>query len=138
VPAHGAVRRVVHRRVTGHDFNLFHAIVGTQPIMAPRAAEQAVISAMAALPPAPADATALKKLKLPSIPRPAWSAAAFAAQVRDFCERELRGRVNRPNMAHWMRHVSDEAIKRIEEAQARLASRRIAPAARKDPSRRAA
>ncbi len=118
---------LIQRRVTGHDFNLFAAIVGSQPIMEPKAAEQAANEEMAAEPPAPAHSSVTIRIRkeLASIPRPKISATALAAQVRDLCERKIARRVARPQMADWIRQMSDGAVRRIEEAQARLASYRI-------------
>jgi len=118
---------LIQRRVTGQDFNLFAAIVGSQPIMEPKAAELAAIEEMAAesAAPMPSSVTMRLRKELASLPPANISASALAAQVRHLCERRIARRIAPPQMAGWIRQMSNGAVRRIEEAQARLASYRI-------------
>src|SRR6476469_2905980 len=90
---------LIQRRVTGHDFNLFAAIVGSQPIMEPKAAEQAATEEMAAEPPAPELTVAMRiKKELAALPKGKISAAALAGQVRQIFEKRATPRMKRPAM----------------------------------------
>jgi hypothetical protein len=130
---------LIQRRVTGHDFNLFAAIVGSQPIMEPKAAEQAATEEMAAEPPAPELTVAMRiKKELAALPKGKISAAALAGQVRQIFEKRTTPRMKRPAMANWIRQVSNGAVRRIEEAQVRLASHRNRVAQQREHHRRAA
>ncbi|HEX5243893.1 MAG TPA: hypothetical protein VFW23_11575 [Tepidisphaeraceae bacterium] len=121
------VRQVI-RRTTGTDFNLFNAIVGADSIMEPTVAERAAIEVLAAVPPPPPPTLKSKiRKELANLPSPTRSAASLASQVREICERRITLHVSRPQMAEWLRHVSTQAIRRLEEAHARLNSRRIQP-----------
>jgi hypothetical protein len=67
--------------------------------------------------------TLLRKLPPPEL---------VLAQIRRFCRRGIAVGVRRPDMAQWMRHVSDTALRRIEEAHMRLAG---GPAGDSPPAR---
>lgn len=121
------VRQVI-RRTTGTDFNLFNAIVGADAIMEPTVAERAASEVLAAAPPPPPPTLKSKiRAELNKLPNHTRSAKTIASQVREICERRISMHVNRPQMAEWLRHVSAQAIRRLEEAHARLNSRRIQP-----------
>ena len=135
--------RVVQRRVTGHDFNVFHAIVGSAPILEPRAAERVAAEEMST----PPMSLVEHEQDAAHGGRPSHQpmALAVASQVRQFyrrrVERTLVGGSGRGDWTGWIRRISDEALRRLDEASARLASSQrprgtISPERR--PSRRAA
>jgi hypothetical protein len=110
------------RRVSGTDLNLFNAIVGEHPILPPAAAERAAAQRLE-------DAT-LAQAQKQQRPRPRYkiaippAAPAMIKQIRAACHRGISLRVKRPDVAHWLRSVSDQVLHRLEEAQARLTAAR--------------
>jgi hypothetical protein len=50
--------------------------------------------------------------------------AQLSLRLREMCEMGIANGVKRPQMADWLRHVSDEAFKRLDQAQARLSQSR--------------
>lgn len=123
--------RVIQRKVTGQDFNLFHAIVGTQPILEPKEAERNAAEAMSAPLVEAAGEGVILKPRLPGRNRAKPQAAVrpeMLKQIRRACQKGISVRVKRPDMAAWLRRVSDHAFQRLEEAQMRLLSSRSSKA----------
>jgi hypothetical protein len=116
------------RPATGGDFNLFNAIVGSQPIAEPTAAERAAVDSINELrEQEERDREAAAK---PSTRGKSFDAPLVLSQFRQICERGLKVGVNsvkRPEVAQWLRTFSGRALRRLEEAQARLnlARRRV-------------
>lgn len=50
--------------------------------------------------------------------------ADITHRLREMCDFGLAQGVNRQHMAQWLRQMSDEAFRRLEEAQARIAATR--------------
>jgi len=105
--------------VNGADFNLFAAIVGSQPIMEPQAAERAAAEEIqAAATPPPPEQLPEKHLRV-RIPAP----AEVVEQVRRVYHRGFTLRIRKPQLAQWVREISDVALRRLEEAHARFVER---------------
>lgn len=49
-----------------------------------------------------------------------WSPSVFYAYLRDFCYQGFHLTMSRPHVATWVRSVSIEARRRLQETQARL------------------
>ncbi|HZL36012.1 MAG TPA: hypothetical protein VFC78_11920 [Tepidisphaeraceae bacterium] len=105
----------VRRRVDQQDLSLFEAIAGKQPeydeaVLAVYHAKAAVQAPELAERRRPHRTSSLASLKL-------------SLRLREWCEQGAN-RVSRPIVADWLRHVSDEAFTRLEQAQARLSAAR--------------
>ena len=99
--------KVTRRRVLQHDLDLFAAISGHRPSVAPDLQPvQRAISVRTA-------ASARS-----------WSSSVLAAYLGNLRKSRLAVRAVRPELADWMRDVSQRALDRLAEAHARLASAR--------------
>lgn len=69
--------------------------------------------------------------------RRAWPAdvAQVSERVRQIFEMGIANGVKKPEMAQWLRHMSGEAFRRLEEAQARLSTARRSINARRVEAR---
>ena len=58
----------------------------------------------------------------------AWPAdmSQVSRRLREMCQLGIAHGVKKPQMAQWLRQMSDEAFKRLDEAHQRLASTRAA------------
>jgi hypothetical protein len=50
----------------------------------------------------------------------------LSLKLREICELGIANGVKRPQMADWLRHVSEEAFRRLDQAQVRLSQSRPA------------
>jgi hypothetical protein len=99
--------KVVRRRVLQHDLDMYAAISGKAPGMPPAEApveEEVEVSTAARAKP--------------------WSASVLANYLGNFTMPRIAVRVVRPEVADWMRKLSNHALERLQEAQERLASAR--------------
>ncbi|HEY2589472.1 MAG TPA: hypothetical protein VGI81_27245 [Tepidisphaeraceae bacterium] len=99
--------KVMRRRVMQQDLDLFAAIAGRKPELPPdeEPVEQAVKVATAA------------KAK-------PWSAAVLAGYLNNFRVPRVANRVVSPEVADWVRKLSNHALGRLQEAQDRLTAAR--------------
>ena len=103
--------QVMRRPLMRHDLELYAAISGKAPrIVTPEEA-----------------ARRAARVKSGARSRP-WSPAVLAGYLGNFSMPRLTAKAVKPEMADWIRRLSVQAIDRLQEAQARLASNR--PAAR--------
>ncbi|HWE01416.1 MAG TPA: hypothetical protein VG326_03325 [Tepidisphaeraceae bacterium] len=107
---HGS--RKVRRTVTDEDLRLYRAITGSSPHPADMKFAPPVEI------PAPQTISAIARRVL------APDVAQLSLRLREMCEMGIANGVKRPQMADWLRHVSDEAFKRLDQAQARLSQSR--------------
>jgi hypothetical protein len=105
----------VSRRVREEDLTLYQAIVGKPPVLDE-------------LPP---ESPAPQPLRLATQPQRTWSPVVLSIRLRVICNQHIADHVTRPELADWLRHVTGEAFRRLDQAQARLAAARPAPAARR-------
>ncbi|HEX4795432.1 MAG TPA: hypothetical protein VH370_16670 [Humisphaera sp.] len=126
---HNKPPRRKKRPATGEDFNLFNAIVGSQPIAERTAAERAAVESINELREqeelARAAAASRSQFRGKS-----FDAPLVLSHFRHICGRGLAMGVNsvkRPEVANWLRTFSGRALRRLEEAQTRLnlARRRV-------------
>lgn len=106
-PFKTAQTKVMRRRVMQQDLDLFAAIAGRRPELPPD--EQPVVRAVRV-------PTAAKA-------KP-WSAAVLANYLNNFRVPRAAGRVVSPEVAEWVRKLSNQALGRLQEAQDRLAAAR--------------
>jgi len=114
---------------SGQDFNLFNAIVGSQPIAEPTAAERAAVESIEELRQQEEQERAAAAARSQARGK-SFEAPLVLSQFRQICERGFAKGVNsvkRPEVAQWLRTFSGRALRRLEEAQARLnvARRRV-------------
>ena len=55
-----------------------------------------------------------------------WSPSVFYGYLRDFCYQGIHLTMSKPHVAAWVRNVSIDARRRLQETQARLVARRKA------------
>jgi hypothetical protein len=106
--------KVVRRRVLQHDLDMYAAISGKSPGMpsAPPAGEEPI------------------KVPAAARARP-WSPAVLATYLTGLgVPRRLGIRAVKPEVADWVRRLSNHALERLQEAQGRLTTSR--PTARAD------
>src|SRR5437588_11530274 len=97
--------RAARRRIHQHDLDMYAAIAGQLPAMPPPQPQLASETALAA--PAP----------------PTWSPLVLCAYLRQACQHRLAGYARRqPEVADWVRKLSDQAMERLQQAQARIAA----------------
>jgi len=96
--------RAARRRIHQHDLDMYAAIAGQPPAMPPPQPQQASETALVA----PA--------------APTWSPLVLCAHLRQAWHQRLAVYARRqPEVADWVRKLSDQAIERLQQAQARLA-----------------
>lgn len=105
----GRKARVGKRTTTPHDVFMFEAIVG-KPTDLP--ATDTAPSAKDEKPTGPAIPAVVK--------RAAWKPAMANLSVKLRAMYDHGMSQKRPQVADWLRHLSDQAAKRIDQAQARL------------------
>ena len=99
--------KVTRRRVLQHDLDMYAAISGKPPGMPV------------------AEAPVEEEVQVPTAARARpWSAAVLANYLGNFTMPRIAVRVVRPEVADWMRKLSNSALERLQEAQERLASAR--------------
>jgi len=99
--------KVMRRRAVEHDLDMYAAISGKPPGM-----------------PAPSNGQERpRKTSAAAKARP-WSAAVLAAHLGNLAVPRLAILVKRPEIVDWVRRMSTQALERLAEAQARLASER--------------
>ena len=103
------------RPVREEDLTVYQAIVGKPPILDQTPQES----------PAPAP------LRLSADRGRSWSPMVLSLRLRVICRQGIADHVSRPELADWLRHVTGEAFRRLDQAQARLAASRFAPIARR-------
>lgn len=99
--------KVMRRRVMQQDLDMFAAIAGRKPELPPdeEPVEQAVKVATAAR------------------AKP-WSATVLAGYLNNFRVPRVANRVVSPEVADWVRKLSNHALGRLQEAQDRLTAAR--------------
>jgi hypothetical protein len=99
--------KVVRRRVLQHDLDMYSAIAGKPADMSParESTEEAI------------------KVSTAARAKP-WSSAVLANYLGNLTMPKLAVRVVRPEVADWVRRLSNHALERLHEAQERLAASR--------------
>jgi hypothetical protein len=109
--ARDARLQAVRRPASGADMTMYQAILGKAPVIEENAA--------------PKKKTALARRQQP--PAKSWSPLVLSNRLREMCRERFAVRPlgqRRPDVADWLRYVSDEAIRRLEQAHARISSSR--------------
>ena len=105
MPKAAIVVKAARRRIHQHDLDMYAAIAGQAPAMPPPRPAPPPPSALAA----PAAQT--------------WSPLVLCTYLRQAWQHRLAGYARRqPEVADWVRKLSDQAIERLQQAQARLAA----------------
>ncbi|HXE52188.1 MAG TPA: hypothetical protein VN541_04200 [Tepidisphaeraceae bacterium] len=99
--------KVMRRRLLQHDLDMYAAISGHRP--------------GTELPSEPQEHAV--KVRTAARARP-WSPAVLASYLGQMHVPRFASRVVSPEVAEWMRRLSSQAMERIQEAQARLATAR--------------
>lgn len=98
--------KVVRRRVLQHDLDMYAAISGKSPGMPAPAGEESI------------------KVPTAARARP-WSPAVLAGYLTGLgVPRRLGIGAVKPEVADWVRRLSNHALERLQEAQSRLATSR--------------
>ena|SRR5665213_3024968 len=102
------------RPVRDEDLRLYSAIIGKSAELTDPKLQ---IAAEVAAP--PTIGAIAKRVLAPDV-------AQLSVKLREICEMGIANGVKRPQMADWLRHVSDQAFRRIDQAQVRLSQSRPA------------
>jgi hypothetical protein len=106
-PLNNTQIKVTRRRVLQHDLDMYAAISGKPPAVSP--AEEPVVEEL--------------EVKTAAKAKP-WSAMVLANYLGNLSMPKIAVRVVRPDVADWMRKLSNHALERLQEAQDRLAAAR--------------
>ena len=99
--------KIMRRRVLQHDLDMFAALSGHTP--------------RTTLPAAPKEEAVRVRT---AVRAKAWSSSVLAGYLTQIPVRRIAAKAVSPEMSEWMKKMSNQAMGRLQEAQARLAASR--------------
>lgn len=109
--------------VTEADLNMFALITGRSPSESERLAALTGVDASGNPLPRPRRRSRGND-RTTDLAERTWSPSVFYGYLRDFCYQGIHLTMSKPHVTAWVRNVSTEARRRLQETQARLAAPR--------------